>query len=134
VNIKRTIGIVVAIVIGLCIALDFLVTVVLRERLYSLYTQELDAWVQNGGPQDKIQSNVIPDCAELVVSQAGPVRAFLLLFDSDDRDFRADVCLQVTVNRVYPQPILQDPKMVAMVCESKNDLFRRLCVHAGLKS
>ena len=125
------IGIIV--ILGAVVVYDLLVTVVFRERLYNAYTQRLDARVASGGPQSKIQSDVIRDCSELAVSQAGPLEAPMLFFDMAEYDFRSDVCFQVTVNRVYPQPRFQDPKMVALVCDSKNDLFRRLCQHAGLK-
>ena len=112
---------------------DLLSTVVFRDRLYHLYMERLDAWVNSGGPQDKLQSDVIPDCTKLALSQAGPVEGVLMLFDRDEYDFRSDVCFQITVNRVYPQPKLQDSKLVNMVCDNKNDLFGKLCKHAGLR-
>jgi hypothetical protein len=132
-NLRRVIRFGFALVVGAAVIFDLLVTIVLRDRFYELYTGRLDAWVANGGPQDEIQSGVIPDCHKLAVTQAGPLGAPMLLFDRAEYDFRSDVCLQITVNRVYPQPRLQDPEIVAMICSSANDLFRRLCRGAGLQ-
>ncbi len=132
-NLWRTIQVGFLLIVGAVVIFDLVVTVVLRDRFYELYMGRLDAWVANGGPQDKIQSDVIPDCTKLAVSQAGPLRAPLLLFDRAEYDFRADICLQITVNRIYPQPKLQDHEIVAMICNSENDLFSRLCQRAGLQ-
>jgi hypothetical protein len=115
------------------IAIDMWVTIIFRDRLYDYYTRQLDAWVASGGPQNKIQSEVIPNCSKLVISQAGPIGAPLLVLDRSDYDFKSDVCFQVTVNRVYPQPRFENAAMVSLVCDSKIDLFRKLCRHSALK-
>lgn len=123
----------VAVVAVSAIALDMYATVVARDGFYRLYTERLDKWVEAGGPQSEIQSGVIPNCSKLAITQAGPIGAISLLFDGTDYDFRSDVCFQVTVNRVYPQPRFADAKMVSLVCESKDELFRKLCAHANLR-
>ena len=131
--VRKVIAIFLVIVFGAAIIIDLAMTVVFRANLSNFYTDRLDAWVKAGGPTNEIQSHVIPDCSKLAVSQAGPVESINMLFDREEYDFRSDVCFQVTVNRVYPQPRFQNPKMVAIVCDSGNDLFRKLCAQAGLR-
>src|SRR4051812_45756530 len=108
----RTARIGLVVVVGFVVVTDLFLTVVFRDSLYRLYMKRLDAWVDSGGPQNKIQSDVLPNCTKLSVSQAGPVEGFRMLFYRDEYDFRSDVCFQITVNRVYPQPKLHDPKLV----------------------
>ena len=99
-NFWRVVRIGVAVVLGLIIVGDLMVTVVMRDAFYRLYMKRLDGWVDSGGPQNKIHSDVIFTCNKLAVSQAGPVGGVLMLFDRDEYDFQSDVCFQITVNRV----------------------------------
>ncbi len=83
-----------------------------------------------------MQSELVELCGRLVLTQAGSFeRLELLTFYRDEFDFRVDVCVKITANRLYKQPEFEKPEMVALICDdthSYHELFRRLCAHAGL--
>lgn len=130
---RRVITVGLLVVIVAAIGFDLLITVVFRESAYGVYADRLDKWVASGGPFDSIEPDVVKNCGMLVVSQSGPVGIFLNVVDRSDFDFRVDVCVKVTANRVSPQPELQNPKIVSLICEGNDDLLRKLCVHAQLR-
>lgn len=110
---------------------------IFRERLFDYYTQQLDDWVSSGGDVGVVQSQVIANCGKLVISQAGVFeRLQLVTFYRDEFDFRVDVCLKMTVNRLYKQPEFEKPELVHMICDDPlpyHELFRRLCRRSGLR-
>jgi hypothetical protein len=110
---------------------------VFRDSLFDLYTKRLDAWVSAGGDIKTVESQVLETCGKLVLTQA---RAFeriqLLIFYRDEFDFRVDVCMKMTANRLYKQPEFEKPEMVTMICDDPrpyHELFKRLCQRSGLR-
>jgi hypothetical protein len=122
---------VLAIVILFTVALAML-----RDHFYDLYMHRLDSWITNGGDAKTVQSELVESCGRLVLTQAGSVeRLQLLTFYRDEFDFRVDVCVKITANRLSKQPEFEKPEMVALICNdthSYHELFRRLCEHADL--
>ncbi len=133
-NVRRIAITTVIIAAGLCVALLF-VTTSWRDKRFNFYTHRLDAWVNGGGTVADVQSQVIENCGKLVISQAGIIEAArLATIDHDELDFRVDVCMKMTVNRVYKQPEFEKPEIVAMICDGSHELFRRLCQRSGLRT
>lgn len=115
-----------ALSVGLVAAMIFLP--VLAEKLEKRYFDRLDSWVSRGGPKEEAQTQVVETCGKLVMLDATAWQK--ITFTTTEREefhFRVDVCLKVAANRVYPQPPLQKPEMVKMICNSPIVLFRKLC-------
>src|SRR6201987_758801 len=88
-----------------------------RDRLFTLYTQQLNAWVAGGGDIQVLQSQVVETCGKRVITQAGLAEQLTLIsFYSDEFDYRVDVCTKMTVNRVHTQPAFATPELVDMIC------------------
>ena len=98
------------------------------------YFSQLDLWVGQGGPPERLQDEVVATCGKLVMLMAtrGEQSAFLST-DRPEFDLRVDVCRTMTVNRVQPQARLADPGVVALICDRGNPLFERLCESGGLR-
>lgn len=99
------------------------------------YFRTLDAWVASGAPIDEVQRAVVQTCGKLVMLNATPSeRIRLSTTNREEFHFRVDVCLQMTVNRAYPQPAFEKKEMVAMICDRSGvGLFPRLCKRSGLR-
>jgi hypothetical protein len=110
---------------------------IIRDRLFDLNMGKLDSWVKSGGTVDTVQSKVVETCGNLVLGQAGAIeRLQLLTFYGDELDFRIDVCVKMTVNRLYKQPEFEKPELVNMICDDPkpfHELFPRLCSRSGLR-
>lgn len=108
-----------------------------RDRLFTFYAQQLNAWVADGGDVKAVQSQVVEACSKLVISQAGLIEQLILItFYSDEFDYRVDICTKMTVNRLYEQSAFSKPDLVNMICEEPiyHGLFQRLCQMSGLRS
>jgi hypothetical protein len=125
------------VIVALVIVVGSFTLAVFRDALFDLYTKRLDAWVSSGGDVKTGQTEVVETCGKLVLSQAGAFeRMQLLTFYRAEFDFRVDVCLKMTANRLYKQPEFEKPEMVAMICDDPrpyHELFRRLCQRSGLR-
>ncbi len=99
------------------------------------YFRTLDGWVTRGGPIEEVQGTVVWTCGKLVMLDATPSeKVRLSTSEREEFHFRVDVCMQMTVNRVHPQPVLQKKEMVTMICDtSGRPLFTRLCKQSGLR-
>jgi len=106
-------------------------TVKLENKYYSILNQ----WVKNGGQLDKVQKDVIETCGKLVISTASTFEKIKLnTTEREEFDYRTDMCSQMTVNRIYPQEVFKDEKIVKMICDdSKVILFKKLCSISGLR-
>jgi len=125
-------GLVIA-AIGIFLVLTFLITNVFQEKFFGFYLSKLDAWVVSGGPTGAIQTQVIGNCGKLVMSQAGFFSALnFMSFNREEFHFKTDVCLKITVNRVYKQPEFENPRTVQTICAGSDDFLRRMCSHSGL--
>jgi hypothetical protein len=124
-------------IVALVMVVSSVALAVFRDGLFDLYTKRLDAWVSSGGDVKTVQSDVLETCGKLVLSQAGGFEWIqLLTFYRDEFDFRVDVCLKVTANRLYKQPEFEKPEMVTMICDDPrpyHELFKRLCRRSGLR-
>jgi hypothetical protein len=107
------------IVTALAVVILFTVAfAVLRDHLYNLYVHRLDTWVSSGGDAKTVQSELVEPCGKLVLTQAGSFeRLELLTFYRDEFDFRVDVCVKITANRLYKQPEFEKPEMAALICK-----------------
>ena len=114
-----------------------LLLAVLRDSLFTLNMDKLDDWVRSGGETSTIQSQVVEPCTMLVLGQAGAFeRLQLMTLYRDELDFRTDVCVKMTANRLYKQPEFEKPETVTMICDDPDpyhELFGRLCRRSGLK-
>jgi hypothetical protein len=123
--------------VALVIVIISFAQAVFRDSFFDLYTKRLDAWVSTGGDIKTVQSEVLETCGKLVLTQAGAFeRIQLLTFYRDEFDFRVDVCLKMTANRLYKQPEFEKPEMVTMICDDPrpyHELFNRLCRRSGLR-
>jgi hypothetical protein len=110
---------------------------VFRDGFFNLYMKRLDAWVSAGGDVKTVESQVLETCGRLILTQAGAFeRIQLLTFYRDEFDFRVDVCLKMTANRLYKQPEFDKPEIVTMICDDPlpyHELFKRLCQRSGLR-
>ena len=104
------------------------------EPLKRLYFKRLDQWVRDGGKPGEVQRTVVRTCGKLVMLTASSRKR--LSFTGKNRkefDFRVDVCVKMTVNRIHPQPEFKKPEIVNMICrETKVRLFKEMCVRFGL--
>jgi hypothetical protein len=106
----------------------------MRDRTFALYTGKLDDWVTRSGSPQQIQSSVVEPCGKIVMSQVGPIEMIrLATIDREEFDFRVDVCVKMTINRLHAQPEFENAELVKSICEGDYDLFRRLCQHSGVK-
>ena len=53
------------------VVIFFVLVSVFRDQLFELYMRRLDAWANNGGDIATIQSDVVDNCGQLILSQAG---------------------------------------------------------------
>jgi hypothetical protein len=110
---------------------------VFRDRFFNVNMERLDKWVGGGGDASTLNSEVVTDCNNLVLSQAGALERLELLFIfRDELHFRIGVCTKMTVNRVYKQPEFENSKIVNMICDDPkpfHELFHRLCRRSGLR-
>lgn len=98
------------------------------------YFAGLDHWVRDGGNVKTVQQAVVEPCGELVTLNATKTEAVgFLTTNREEFDFRVDVCVKMTVNRVHKQPEFEKPEIVGMICGSGNVLFEKLCRRSGLK-
>jgi hypothetical protein len=123
------------------VASTILITVTLavfRDSLFDLYMRRLDSWASIGGDARTVQSELVETCGRLVLTQAGGFeRMEFLTFARDEFDFRVDVCVKITANRLYKQPEFEKPEIVMLICDDPrptHELFRRLCYRSGLRS
>jgi hypothetical protein len=132
-NIIRVLLVLITVTVGIF----FLAVSAFRDKLFDLYMHRLDTWVSNGGNLKTIQSEVVENCGQLILSQVGFVEDVQLsTFYRDEFDFRVDVCAKMTVNRLYKPPEFEKPEIVDTICDDKNpyhELFRRLCRRSGLR-
>ena len=105
------------------------------ETLKERYLRALDRWVAEGGKEAEIQESVIRTCGKLVmVTASAGERLGFVTTQRKEWAYRVDVCAKMTANRVHPQPEFEKVKFVKMICDdSKVQLFRELCVRAGLR-
>jgi hypothetical protein len=104
-----------------------------KDAFFNLYAYRLDQWVNAGGNVKTVDAEVVPSCGKLAMTQWGAWQDIrFLTVDRGEFDFEVDVCVKLTVNRLYKQPEFEKPEIVKMVCAGTNDLYRRLCQRAGL--
>ena len=98
------------------------------------YLARLDHWVATGGDPKTIQQELVENCGKLV-SVTSPVLQTIdyLWIDRAEYDFRVDVCVKITANRLYPQPEFQKPELVKMVCHDGPPLFTEMCERNGIQ-
>jgi hypothetical protein len=90
---------------------------VFQASLFYPYVKRLDASVSSGADIKTVQSEVPERLGKLVLTQAGAFeRIQVLTFFRDEFDFRVDVCLKMTANRLYKQPEFEKPEMVTTIC------------------
>ena len=101
----------------------------LEEQLLSA----LDDWVSSGGKIDDVQNTVVETCGKhVMVTADGNEKAALSTADIDEFHFRVDVCTNMTVNLVQPQPQIDDPGTTRIICkESSVILFQKPCSRGG---
>jgi hypothetical protein len=117
-----------------CVWLAF-VAVVPKLIGQDFYRRRLDSWVSGGGSASEIQSGVGENCGKLVFASAGVFENIrYITFGREDFDFRVDVCMKMTVNRVYKQPEFENEKIVSTICDGGIEFFRQLCRQSGLRS
>lgn len=105
------------------------------QKLETKYFATLDSWVNQGGPVNEIQEQVVQTCGKLVMLTADPSEKLALsTTQREEFHFRVDVCTKMTVNRVYPQPEFEKKEIVSMICDEREvTLFRKLCKRYGLR-
>jgi hypothetical protein len=132
----RIIGAIVLLIVVL-LAGGTLLASLLRDRLFDLEMGQLDDWVKDGGEISTLQSDLVGPCTDLVVSQAGALERLELIFIlRDELDFRSDVCIKMTANRLYKQPEFEKAEITNMICDDPrpyHELFRLLCSRSGLR-
>lgn len=106
-----------------------------EDKLEAEYYRRLDDWVTRGGPIPEVQDTVVQTCGKLVMWTASVAEKLAFTTTRrDDFDFRVDVCVKMTVNRVHPQPEFEKPHLVKMICDESNvRLFVALCERSGLR-
>jgi hypothetical protein len=100
------------------------------------YWQDLDSWVERGGPESQVQSVVADNCTKLALFPVGTQEwASLLTERQEELEFRIAICVKATVHRVRPQQEFFNPMFVDMICrDSKVALYRKLCIKTNLQS
>ena len=83
----------------------------------------------------EIVENVQVPCGKiLMLSSSAWERAGYIAWNRNDWDLRADICVQMTAHRLWPQPFISDPdnaKVIQDTCKM-GEMWRRLCDRAGL--
>lgn len=105
------------------------------EKLEEKYFSTLDGWVKGGGQINEVQNTVVQTCGKLVMLTVSDSEKLALSTKRrEDFDFRVDVCVQMTVNRIQPQPQFKKTEMVQMICDDNTVLvFKKLCRRRGLR-
>ena len=105
------------------------------DKLEAEYYRRLDDWVARGGPIPEVQDTVVQTCGKLVMWTATATEKLAFTTTRrDDFDFRVDVCVKLTVNRIHPQPEFEKPHLVKMICDESNiKVFVALCERGGLR-
>lgn len=109
-------------------------------QLEEQYLSNLDRWVSDGErlsePQllASINRDLGPNCGKLVmlVASNSERSSFLTAKGREEYDFRVDVCIKMTVNRVHPQPEFAKAEIVQEICTSRTKPFAVLCQRSGL--
>lgn len=125
----------VAVVAAVLVAgLFFVALALFRGSFFDLYANRLDAWVRAGGSPATIQSEVIGECGQLVMSQSGALQIIkFLTWRRDDFDYYVDLCAKMTVNRVHPQPEFAKRDLLNAYCGPASEpFFQKLCKRSGL--
>lgn len=99
------------------------------------YFLTLDKWVESGGPTNEIQNTVVNTCGKLVmITSSNMERVSLSTTQRDEFNGRVDVCVKITVNRVYPQDDFKNKEIVEMICDKSDvSLFKNMCKRYGLR-
>lgn len=107
-----------------------------RPQLEDRYLRVLDRWATSGAVMNNFQQQVVATCGKFVVADAGWFeRLELSTFYRSEFDFRVNVCVKMTANKVYPQPEFSNVALVTMICENpgpEHQLFGKLCRRDGL--
>jgi hypothetical protein len=105
------------------------------EKLEELYFKTLDDWVARGGQIDEVQKSVVETCGKLVMWAASAREKIgFMASQRSEFDFRVDVCMKMTVNRVHKQPEFEKPELVQTICDKSGILlFTKLCKRSGLR-
>ena len=104
------------------------------EEVELSYFKNLDSWVQNGGDVNTVQEIVVENCGKLVMITVDSVEKLQLsTIKRDEFDWRLDVCVKMTVNRVHPQPEFENPKIINMICNDDVRLFQKMCKQNGFR-
>ena len=97
--------------------------------------RRLDAWVERGGDPNRLQEDVVTSCGQIMIAAAGVPKAAVREYvraNREDLDLRVHFCVQLTVHRVHKQPGIEDSLTIDLLCESKDEVFLKLCRRAGL--
>lgn len=96
--------------------------------------EKLDRWAQEHKSVEDVNTVVLPTCGKIVsVLSTISENVDFLSTDRDEWDFRVDVCVQMTVNRVYPQPFFQKPENIEKMCHpDSHRFFTTMCRRSGL--
>ncbi|MDO8838231.1 MAG: hypothetical protein Q7V31_04830 [Parvibaculum sp.] len=98
------------------------------------YLSQLDLWVDQGGEINEIQTELVEPCGKLVMAKGSTAdRAAYISTRQEDFHMMVDICVKLTVHRVYPQPEFENPKIVATICGAKDELLTNLCDRSSLK-
>lgn len=105
------------------------------EKLEEKYFSTLDDWVKEGGQINEVQSTVVQTCGKLVIlTVSDSEKLSLSTTRREDFDFRVDVCVQMTVNRIHPQPQFKKTDIVQRICDNNTVVvFKKLCRRSGLR-
>jgi hypothetical protein len=105
------------------------------DKLQEHYFKTLDDWVTQGGSLDNVQKTVAGTCGKLVMWAASArEKVGFMASQRAEFDFRVDVCVKMTVNRVYKQPEFEKPQLVQSICDKSGvTLFTMLCKRSGLR-
>jgi hypothetical protein len=105
------------------------------DKLENNYYAVLDEWVKRGGKVQEYQNDVLDTCGKLVMTVASASEALTFATtQSEEFDFRVNVCAKTTVHRVHRQAELDDQELVREICEdTQSSLFRNLCRRSGLR-
>jgi Zn finger protein HypA/HybF involved in hydrogenase expression len=100
-------------------------------KLQKKYFAQLDTWVKLGGDVQKVQNEVVQTCGKLLLTYGTLAENAALLADTEELNFRADVCAKMTVNKVHPQTEFENAEIVSTICDGKQPFYTALCKHFG---
>ena len=102
-------------------------------KLEEMYFQRLDEWVRAKGAIQEVNTVIVPTCGRLVLLLSTiPENVGFLSTQREDWDFHVDMCVQMTVNRVYPQPFLKKAEVIEEIChKNKGRFFATMCRRSG---